>query len=408
MRPPSNFINGFPIDRDIYWNVFKRYGKDTMISKPKIKMEKFKPHLAQISVRVIYAGMNIITRIALVDGMNPYVLVTYRQVVATLAIAPFAYVLERDQRPPLTLSISFQIFLLALCGITITQNFYFTGLYYTSSTFTSAMTNLIPVLTFVMAVILRMEKVNIKSLRGQAKVVGIVISVSGAMVMTFYQGPVIKMLNSNLNAYNSKANNWLLGSILLIGSIFAWSSWLVFQVPVLKKYPAELSFTTIMCLFGALQSGVIALIFEHKTSAVWAIGWNIELLSYVYSGMMSSAFAMFVQSWCIRKKGPVFSAVYSPLTTVVVAIMEYFILPDSLHAGCVVGVILIVLGLYSVLWGKAKNDKVKIVDTSVEREHSQNQISEDYNIAIEREHSQNLISEDYNISIESKRPLLHG
>lgn len=162
-----------------------------------------------------------------------------------------------------------------------------------------------------------MEKVDIKSLRGQAKVVGIVISVSGAMVMTLYQGPVIKILNSNLNAHNAKANSWMLGSILLIGGVILWSFWIVFQViyhdqicqfydirflavfnanrqlifdtcvliqaPVLKKYPAELSFTTIMCLFGALQSAVVALIFEHKTSSVWAIGWNIDLLSVVYS-----------------------------------------------------------------------------------------------------------------------------
>lgn len=364
-------------------------------------MEKFKPHLAQITVRVIYAGLNIITRIALVDGTNPFVLVTYRQVFATVAIAPFAYVLERDRRPPLTLAISFQIFLLALCGITISQNFYFKGLYYTSSTFTSAMTNLVPVVTFVMAVILRFEKVDIKCLRGQAKVVGIVISVGGAMVMTFYKGPVIKILDANLNANNSKVNSWMLGSILLTGNVVAGSSWIVFQAPILKKYPVELSFTTIMCLFGALQSGVIALMFEHRTSSVWAIGWNIELLSYVYSGVMSSAFAMSLQSWCIRQKGPVFSAVYSPLATVIVAIMEYFIFPNNLYTGCVVGAILVVVGLYCVLWGKAKNDQGDLADTSTEREDSQNQITEDPNIAIEikRPLLQNRSAENINSAV---------
>lgn len=49
----------------------------------------------------------------------------------------------------------------------------------------------------------------------------------------------------------------------------------------------------------------------------------------------------------------------------------------------VVGAILIVGGLYAVLWGKAKNDKGEIADTSTEREHSQNQIAEDHNTAIE-------------------------
>lgn len=313
-------------------------------------MEKFKPYLAQVAVQVAYAGMNIITRVALVDGMNHFVFVTYRQIFATLAIAPLAYGLERE-RPPLTLPILFQIFLLALCGITINQNFYFTGLYYTNSTFASATTNLIPVVTFVMATILRYEKVHIKSLRGQAKVVGTIISVGGAMVMTIYKGPVIEMLN----AYNSTANNNILGSILLFASVFAWSSWIIFQSPVVKKYPAQLSLTAIMCMFGAVQSGVLALICEYKTPSVWAIGWNIELLSYVYTGVMCSAMAFFVQTWCIHKKGPVFAAVFNPLSTILVALLEYFIFHENLHTGSVLGAIFIVVGLYTVLWGKAED-----------------------------------------------------
>eukprot|EP00253_Pinus_taeda_P009772 PITA_09772 len=332
------------------------------------KMEKFKPHLAQVAVQIAYAGMNVLTKLALADGMNHFVFVTYRQIIATLAIAPLAYVLERKQRPPMTLSIFFQIFLLALGGIAINQNFYFAGLNYTNSTFAAATTNLIPVVTFVMATVLRYENVNIRSLRGLAKVVGTIVCVGGAMVMTLYKGSVIKMLN----AYNSIASNNILGSILLFASVFAWSSWIIFQAPVVKKYPAQLSLTAMMCMFGALQSGVIALIFEHNTSSVWTIGWNLELLSYVYTGLICSAFAFFVQTWCVHLKGPVFAAVFNPLNTIVVAILECFILHASLHVGSVVGSVLIVGGLYSVLWGKAKDHKINNQGNSTEVNPSKN------------------------------------
>jgi drug/metabolite transporter (DMT)-like permease len=250
------------------------------------KMEKFKPHIAQVAVQVAYAGMNIITRVALVDGMNSFVFVTYRQIVATLVIAPLAYVLEREQRPPLTRSIFLQIFLLALCGITVNQNLYFAGLYYTNSTFASATTNLIPVVTFVMATVLRYEKVEIRKMRGKAKVVGTTICVGGAMVITLYKGPVIKLLtayNSTANYNNILGSKRVLGCILLFASVFTWSSWITFQVPVAKKYPAELSLTALMCMLGAVQSGVLAFICEYKTPSVWSISWNIELLSYVYT-----------------------------------------------------------------------------------------------------------------------------
>ena len=72
----------------------------------------------------------------------------------------------------------------------------------------------------------RLENVDIKSRRGQAKVAGIIISVGGAMVMTLYKGPEIKLLN----AYNSKANNTILGSMLLFGGVISWAAWIIFQV----------------------------------------------------------------------------------------------------------------------------------------------------------------------------------
>lgn len=56
----------------------------------------------------------------------------------------------------------------------------------------------------------------------------------------------------------------------------------------------------------------------------------------LFQGVLTSAFGMFVQAWCIHKKGPVFSAVYSPLSTVIVAVMEYFILPNNLDTGWLV------------------------------------------------------------------------
>ena len=58
-------------------------------------IQKLKPHLSQIIYQLLFAGMNILSRIALIHGMNSFVFVTYRHFIATLAIAPFAYFLER-------------------------------------------------------------------------------------------------------------------------------------------------------------------------------------------------------------------------------------------------------------------------------------------------------------------------
>lgn len=250
----------------------------------------------------------------------------------------------------MTCAIFWQIFLLALGGIALNQNLYFAGLADTSSTFASATTNLIPVITFVMATAFRLEHVDIRSKRGQAKVIGTIICVGGAMIMTLYKGPTLAATHHAL-----KLNEWMFGALELFGSAVAWSAWLTFQAPVLKKYPAKKSLTAIMLLFGAVQSSAIALIFENDVSA-WKLKWDMELLSIVYSGVLCSAFAFFVQAYCIHEKGPVFAVVFNPLATILVAILERLLLHVKLHVGSVVGGTLIIAGLYIVLWGKA-NDK---------------------------------------------------
>lgn len=331
------------------------------------RFKEYEHHVTQILVQVAFAGMYIITRVSLIDGMNHFVFVTYRQFVATISIAPFAYFLERKKRPQLTWLLLFQIFLIA-SGLTISQNCYLQGMFYTSSTFASANLNLVPVLTFAMATLLRLEQVNIRSLGGQAKVVGTAICVSGAMVMTIYKGPAIKFFSPGAKAHditnNSQANNVVLGSILVFGSVVIMAGCLAFQAPVLKRYPAQLSLTALLCLIGSVQSGLIAVICEHKKSKVWSIGWNIELLSVVYSGIICSAVGMFLQAWSISKKGPVFVAIFNPVGTIATAIFELIILHVYLHVGSVVGATLIAVGLYSALWGKSNDMPVEDAEES--------------------------------------------
>eukprot|EP00253_Pinus_taeda_P028279 PITA_28279 len=359
------------------------------------RIEKFMPHLSQILNQVTFAGMYIIVRAALIDGMSNSVYVAYRMALASLTIAPFAYVLERKERKPLTWPIIFQISLLG-SGLAITLNCIFPGLYYTSSTFGSAAFNLVPVLTFVMATCLRIETVNIRSLGGQAKVVGTIICVCGAMVMTLYKGPALHVLSPDVRnhrtRYSSKPNI-LLGTILVFGSVLTWSACIAFQAPILKRYPAQLSLTALMSLIGAVESALMAVILEYKKPNVWAIGWNIELLSIVYSAVVCSAVGMFLLAWCISKRGPVFVALFNPLGTIVTAVLEIIFVHVSLHVGSVVGAILIVVGLYSALWGKTHDMKTKDDEASgnniiqAEGPHVNNSITLLNNVTVEDQES---------------------
>ncbi|CAL5387912.1 unnamed protein product [Camellia sinensis] len=49
-------------------------------------------------------------------GISKIVYPVYRNVLALLLLLPFAYFLEKKERPPLTLSLLVQFFLLAVIG----------------------------------------------------------------------------------------------------------------------------------------------------------------------------------------------------------------------------------------------------------------------------------------------------
>ncbi|CAN0843540.1 WAT1-related protein At5g07050 [Linum grandiflorum] len=144
-------------------------------------LESSKPYFAMISLEFGYDGMNIITKVSLNYGMSYYILVVYRQAIATTVIAPFALFFKRKGQPEINFPIflQIQIFILRLLGRVIDQNFYYAGLKYTSPTFSCAMSTMLPAMIFVMAVICRMEKLDLKKVRCQAKLVGTIITVTG-------------------------------------------------------------------------------------------------------------------------------------------------------------------------------------------------------------------------------------
>ena len=326
--------------------------------------EKAQLHVAMLALQFGYAGFHVVSRLALNMGISKLVFPVYRNIIALFLLVPFAYFLEKKDRPRLTLSFAVQFFFLALCGITANQGFYLLGLDNTSPTFASAIQNSVPAITFGMAAALRIEKVRLDRRDGVAKVLGTLACVAGASVITLYQGPTIFAPTGDdkpslqqevpfLAAVAGEGKNWTLGCVYLIGHCLSWSGWLVLQAPVLKKYPARLSVTSYTCFFGVIQFLIIAAFFERDAGA-WVFHSGSEVFTILYAGFIASGVAFAVQIWCIDRGGPVFVAVYQPVQTLVVAIMASLTLGEKFYLGGIIGAALIITGLYLVLWGKSE------------------------------------------------------
>lgn len=326
-----------------------------------VLFRRAKPFLAVVFLQVGFAGMDIVSKAALNEGMSNYVFVVYRHIVAFLVIAPFAVILDKKVRPRMTLVTFGKLMLMSLLEPVIDQNLYFLGMKYTTATFAAAMANVLPAITFVMACLFRLEKVRLMSIRSQAKIVGTIATVAGAMIMTLVRGPDIGLpwtngRGSHEHQYNGVTlKHSIKGSIMITLGCFSWACFMILQAITLQTYPAELSLTAWICFLGSIQGAIVALAVERGNTAVWSIGWDSKLLAAIYSGIFCSGIAYFIQGVVMKERGPVFVTAFSPLGMIIVAILSSFILAEKMYLGRVLGAIVIILGLYFVVWGK-KND----------------------------------------------------
>ncbi|XP_050292499.1 WAT1-related protein At5g64700-like [Quercus robur] len=330
-------------------------------------MKEKKPFLIVILIQAIYCGMFLLSKAALDGGMNNFVFVFYRQAAATIFLAPLAVFFERKKALPLSLVTFCKIFLLSLFGIVLSLDIYGIAIVYTSATLAAAITNCLPVITFFLAVLLRMEVLELRTIAGVAKLAGILFCIAGAATLAFYKGPHLKFLGQHhlfghpkledhlVHLPSNKA--WIKGCFLFLISSTFWGLWLVLQAPVMKSYPPKLLFTTLQCFLSSIQSFAIAIAFERDPYQ-WKLGWNVRLLAVAYCGIVVTGLTYYLQAWVIEKKGPVFLAMSTPLALIMTMFSSAILLGEIISLGSLLGGLLLVGGLYSVLWGKSREQKV--------------------------------------------------
>ncbi|TQD99928.1 hypothetical protein C1H46_014432 [Malus baccata] len=291
-------------------------------------VQGLKPVMMMLVVQAAYVGMNISYKLVAEVGMNFTVLVAYRNMFSAALMLPLALIFERA---------------------TMAQNFYIESLGLTSATYAVAFNNLIPVITFLIALCFRMEKLAIGTRTGRAKVVGTLVCVGGTMIFTFYKGHQIviwstdvnllrKYSHQNSHVLHRNTRTQLLGSVLALCSSISFALWLIFQKKMTRDYPCQYSSTALMSIMASIQSTAFALCRERDWSQ-WKLGWDIKLFTAVYSSMT------------------LFVAIFNPLGLLLVALAATLLLDEKLHLGSILGGVLIICGLYMVLWSQREELK---------------------------------------------------
>ncbi|XP_030469964.1 WAT1-related protein At3g28050-like [Syzygium oleosum] len=324
------------------------------------------PFSAMVSMECMNVGLNTLYKAATLRGMSDHVFVVYAYAIAALVLLPAAFISRKSRTlPPLSRPVLAKIGLLGLIGSS-SQILGYTGINFSSPTLASAISNLTPAFTFILAILFRMEFISLKRRSSQAKVIGTIVSISGAFVVTLYMGPPIIIgtkpslsLHRNLHSSNM---DWIIGGSLLTAEYILVTMWYIVQAQIMKVYPDELTVIFFYNLIVSFVAATVALITERDMNA-WRVR-DIGLVSVICSGIFGSCLNNSVHAWAIRLKGPFYAALFKPLSIAIAVAMGVFFLGDTLHLGSLIGVTIISFGFYTVMWGKAKEQTMEEAEES--------------------------------------------
>ncbi|CAN6192135.1 unnamed protein product [Urochloa humidicola] len=319
------------------------------------------PVVVMLCLNVVAAVMVSLVKVAMDGGMNPLVIVTLQQLTASVFLAPIAFFKERKSRPKLTLEIFAYIFVSAALGAALRQYMIFVALRYTTATFVTAFSNIAPVLTFLLAVATRSEALNLKCKTGMAKLAGTLVSLGGAMVLTLYKGAALTHaggMSSHSQHHQPPASDaavsrgkWTLGTVAILGNCVCLSCWFLLHGRLAKKYPHVYSCNALMSMLSFLQVAVVGLCTQRSISP-WIITSKFQILTVLYAGIVGCGVSFVLVTWCIEKRGAVFVAAFIPVVQIIVSVIDFSILHEQLYLGSVLGSVLVIGGLYLLLWGK--------------------------------------------------------
>ncbi|CAN6565895.1 unnamed protein product [Malus baccata var. baccata] len=334
---------------------------------------KWKLVIVMLVINLALAIVNVLLKKTLDGGLNGLVIATYRQSVSAVFLTPIAFFWESKSRPELTTRILCLLFISALIGVTFTQYLFLLGLQYTSATYSCAFVNMVPVYTFLLALPFGLEKVNIKRKDGIAKILGAFICIGGAVSLILYKGmPLTNQHSESTHQMQNHANTmasstakmterWA-GSAFLASGCLLWSSWFLIQAKIGKSYPFQYSSTAILSFFGAIQSAILCFITQrHIIMSMWILKGKLEILSVVYAGAVGSGLCYVGMSRCVKQKGALFTAAFTPATQIFVAMLDFSFLHEQIYLGSMVGSVTVIIGMYILLWGKSNDQKEMVI-----------------------------------------------
>jgi drug/metabolite transporter (DMT)-like permease len=266
-----------------------------------------------------------------VESLSPSLVLTFRALIASVALA--AFVMIKEGRLNLLAGIPrkdiLRLIMLGFLNIPINQFLYLEGLKYTTPANSALLYAMTPAIVFLLAIRVHWEKLNWK------KTSGIVVAFVGVAIIMFEHGATFDSANTK-------------GNILIFVAVIAWSLFTLLGKPLVPKYGA-LRVTALHMMIGTIIYLPIGLSnFEWKeistvTSTLW--------MEIIYLGLLASCVNYGLWYYALGKletsKVAIFQNLQPVLTTIIALILgKVFLTPELFGGGALalVGVLLVERG----------------------------------------------------------------
>ncbi|KAK7861400.1 wat1-related protein [Quercus suber] len=154
------------------------------------------------------------------------------------------------------------------------------------TTLASAISNLTLAFTFILALIIRMEKLSLRSSSTQAKIMGTVVSI--LVQWQWFSMKALQSYRSHLNhhPFHLSLLNWVIGGLLLaVEYLLLVHS--ILQIQVMRILPSELIVVFVCNLFATVISEPVSLMLDMNLSG-WRLRADIALMAIASSRYWSN------------------------------------------------------------------------------------------------------------------------
>ncbi|PIA50217.1 hypothetical protein AQUCO_01300747v1 [Aquilegia coerulea] len=313
-----------------------------------------------ISVQFAFALYGILMGYIMSIGISPLFLIIFGNFTTSFFFFPISVFFERKQWPRnLSLKLLGQLLLISFAGVTLFQMLMLYGVKKTSPALASVMPNLAPGFIFVIASVFRFEKIDMKCFYSRVKIIGTLGCIVGAILMSSMHSNASSSI-SHKAELNSTAvdQERIIGTFCLLAAVIVMSFNIILQAATLGNFPAPISLNSITSFLGAVFTVILQLITEHRLEFGSPLLNAGNLLGYaLLGGIVCGACGSF-QAWAMKKRGPVYVSTLSPIGTVFSVLLSALTLGDSVTFTSLVGMLLMFVGLYSVLWAKKKEELI--------------------------------------------------